>query len=308
MNRRCVRRWRRARKPNKAKTQEEESPIRTVSVDARCCFSLYDFLFVHNILACWNALSSAFAALEPLHWSICQLHAVCLWQHGRRTWSLASWCQHSLIWPGAGVLVVIQEQKVLSLSGGNGMSPLALEWSLCSGWFVASTAFHYSALWLLMRLIFASLFHHRFLHWFLFPYQNSHVAQITGLVVLVCRRAASFHSTTDTIILQKPPYSTGSAPERTPASSSPISIQHRKPSSFSSPINSHRKPPSSSSPICSQPKIPPAARSPINSQHRIATVSSSPSRSTTQVTDFYFLGGKKIPFCKILGLKETQCV
>lgn len=181
-----------------------------------------------------------------------------------------------------------------TLSHGNRMKPLALEWSLCCGWFVASMAFNYSALWLLMLLIFASLFHHRFHHWCLIPYQNSHVAQITGLVVPVCRRAASFHSTTDTTILQKPPYSTGSAHKRPSTSPSPISIQHRKPSSFSSPTNSHRKPPSSSSPTCSQPKTPPASLSPINSQHRKATFSSSPKRSTTpaQVTDLYFLGEK----------------
>lgn len=160
-----------------------------------------------------------------------------------------------------------------------------------------------------MLLIFASLFHHHFHHWYLFPYQNSHVAQITGLVVPVCRRAASFHSTTDTAILQKPPYSTGSAHKRPTASPSPISIQHRKPSSFSSPLNSHRKPLSSSSAICSQPKIPPTSLSPINSQHRKATVPSGPNRSTTlaQVTDLYFLEEKKA-FCKIFGLKETQNV
>lgn len=161
-----------------------------------------------------------------------------------------------------------------------------------------------------MLLIFASFFHHRFHHWYLFPCQISHVAQITGSVVPVCRRAASFHSTTNTTILQKPPYSTGSAHERPPAASSPISIQHRKPSSFSSPINSHRKPSSSSSPICSQPKIPPASRSPINSQHRKATVSSRPGRSTTpaEVANFYLLGENKFLFVRFLELKETQRV
>lgn len=218
--------------------------------------------------------------------------------------------------PDANILLSGQEQECwlsfrsrrYSLSRGNRMNPLALGWSLCRGWFLASS--FYSALWLLMLLIFASLFHHRFHHWYLFPYQNSHVAQITGLVVPVCRRAASFHSTTNTTILQKPPYSTGSAHGRPPASSSPISIQHRKPSSFSSPINSHRKPSSSSSPICSQPKIPPASRSPINSQHRKATVSSSPGRSTTpaEVTNFYLLGEKKFLFVRFLDLmRHNMC-
>lgn len=148
-----------------------------------------------------------------------------------------------------------------------------------------------------MLLIFASLFHRCFHHRYLFPCQNSHVAQITGLAVPVCRRAASFHSTTNTTILQKPPYSTGSAQKRPSASPSPISIPHRKPSSSSSPSNSHRKAPSSSSPLCSQPKIPPASLSPINSQHRKATVSSPPNRSTApaQVTHLYFWG-QKWPF------------
>lgn len=167
---------------------------------------------------------------------------------------------------------------------------ISLQWLICGFY-----CLNYSALWLLMLLIFASLFHHHFRHWYRFPYQNSHVAQITGSVVPVCRRAASFHSTTDTAILQKPPYSTGSALKRPSASPSPISTQHRKPYSFSSPINSHRKSPSSLSPICSQPKIPPASLSPINRQHRKATVPSSPNRSTTlaQVTDLYFLEERK---------------
>ncbi|TNM95809.1 hypothetical protein fugu_016892 [Takifugu bimaculatus] len=92
-------------------------------------------------------------------------------------------------------------------------------------------------------------------------------------VVPVCRRAASYHSTTDTTI-QNPPHPSGSAHKRPSSSPSPISIQHRKPSSFPSPINSqHRRPPSSSSPTCSRPKLPPASPTPINSQHRKATVS-----------------------------------
>lgn len=157
--------------------------------------------------------------------------------------------------------------------------------------FVASTAFSLPALWFLMLLICASLFHHCFHHWYIFPYQNSHVAQITGLVVPICRRAASFHSTTDTAILQKPPYPSGSTHKRPSASPSPISIQHRKPSSFPSPSTSqHRRPPSSSSPTCSRPKVPPASPSPTSSQHRKATVSSSPNRSIilAQVTRLHF--------------------
>lgn len=66
MSRWCVRRWRRAREPNRTKTQEDGSPVRTVSADSLCRFSLHDFLSVYNVLARWNALSSAFAALEPL--------------------------------------------------------------------------------------------------------------------------------------------------------------------------------------------------------------------------------------------------
>lgn len=173
-----------------------------------------------------------------------------------------------------------------TLSHGNRMSPLALEWSLCSGWFVASTAFNYSALWLLMLLIFSSITVST-----IFPYQNSHVAQITGLVVPVCRRAASFHSTTDTTILQKPPYSTGSA--------------HKRPSASLSPISIHSKPPSSSSPICSQPKIAPASLSAINSQHRKATVSSSPNRSTTPAQVICIFWEEKLLFVRFFGLKDV---
>ncbi|XP_029685486.1 ensconsin isoform X1 [Takifugu rubripes] len=101
-------------------------------------------------------------------------------------------------------------------------------------------------------------------------------------VVPVCRRAASYHSTTDTTI-QNPPHPSGSAHKRPSSSPSPISIQHRKTSSFPSPINSqHRRPPSSSSPTCTRPKLPPASPTPINSQHRKATVSSSPNRNTSR--------------------------
>lgn len=157
-----------------------------------------------------------------------------------------------------------------------------------------------------MLLIFASLFHQRFCHWYMFSSQNSHVAQIIGLVVPVCRRAASYHSTTDTTILQKPAYPSGSAHKRPSPSPSPISIQHRKPSSFNSPINSqHRRSPSSSSPTCSWPKIPPASPT-TNSQHRKATVSSSPNRNTThaEVTGLDFEEKKWL--CRIFGLNETQ--
>ncbi|CAG13178.1 unnamed protein product, partial [Tetraodon nigroviridis] len=111
--------------------------------------------------------------------------------------------------------------------------------------------------------------------------QNTRGRKPSKNIVPVCRRAASFHSTTDTTILQKPPYPTGSGHKRPSASPSPISIHHRKPSSFSSPINTNRKPPSSSSPVCRQPKIPAASSSPVDSQHRKATVSSSPNRSAT---------------------------
>lgn len=47
LNRRCVRRWRRAREPNRTKTQEEGGSVRTVSAGLCCCISLYDYLFVH---------------------------------------------------------------------------------------------------------------------------------------------------------------------------------------------------------------------------------------------------------------------
>lgn len=157
-----------------------------------------------------------------------------------------------------------------------------------------------------MLLIFASLSHHCFCHWYIFPCQNSHMAQITGLVVPVCRRAASYHSTTDTTI-QNPPHPSGSAHKRPSSSPSPISIQHRKPSSFPSPINSqHRRPPSSSSPTCIRPKLPPASPTPINSQHRKATVSSSPNRNTSraEVTHLHF--GEQNGFVRFLDLTRHK--
>lgn len=157
-----------------------------------------------------------------------------------------------------------------------------------------------------MLLILASLSHHCFCHWYIFPCQNSHMAQITRSVVPVCRRAASYHSTTDTTI-QNPPHPSGSAHKRPSSSPSPISIQHRKPSSFPSPINSqHRRPPSSSSPTCSQPKLPPASPTPINSQHRKATVSSSPNRNTSlpEVTHLHF--GEQNGFLRFLDLPRHK--